>query len=55
MFMKAHKDDLLDDYHSQGYDAIVDPEDYIFMYDMPLILINEDKFEQRKDVKELKG
>lgn len=39
----------------QNYDAIVDPEDYIFMYDMPLILINEDKFEQKKDVKEPKG
>lgn len=31
-------------YREQGYDAIVDPEDLVWSYDMPIIVTNEKKF-----------
>ena len=34
---------LLDKYKSEGYDLIVDPEDYVWNYQMPMILLNSDK------------
>ena len=37
--MKNHMNDLLSDYKKQGYDAIVDPEDYTWA-DYPVILID---------------
>ena len=37
--MKNHMNDLLSDYKKQGYDAVVDPEDYTWA-DYPVILIN---------------
>ena len=37
--MKDHMNDLLSDYKKQGYDAVVDPEDYTWA-DYPVILID---------------
>lgn len=34
----------LEKYEKEGYDAIVDPEDFTWNYDMPLILLNDKKF-----------
>lgn len=39
----------LDEYKKQGYDAIVDPEDFIWNYEMPMILLNDSKFKRTAD------
>lgn len=39
----------LDEYKKQGYDAIVDPEDFIWNYEMPMILLNDSKFKRAAD------
>lgn len=39
----------LDEYRKQGYDAIVDPEDFIWNYEMPMILLNDSKFKRVAD------
>lgn len=36
----------LQEYVKNGYDAIVDPEDFIWNYEMPMILLNNDKFKR---------
>lgn len=44
--VKNKKDDiknLLEKYKSEGYDLIVDPEDYLWNYQMPMIVLNSDK------------
>ena len=40
------KEKIFEDYKNQGYDAIVDPEDYIWNYQMPMIILNDKKFSQ---------
>lgn len=35
-------------YKSIGYDAIVDPEDHLWGYELPLIIMNENKFKREK-------
>lgn len=47
-YMKKHMNEVLKTNASNGYDAIVDPEDTIWNYDMPLILINDKKFKEIK-------
>lgn len=47
--VKNKKDDvknLLEKYKSEGYDLIVDPEDYIWNYQMPMIVLNSDKLDK---------
>lgn len=39
----------LDEYKKLGYDAIVDPEDFIWNYEMPMILLNDSKFKRVAD------
>lgn len=36
----------LDEYKKQGYDAIVDPEDFIWNYEIPMVLLNDSKFKR---------
>lgn len=45
-YIKENKDQVLKKYKDKGYDAIVDPEDYSWNYEMPLILINDKKFKE---------
>lgn len=35
---------FVENYRKRGYDAIVDPEDYVYIYDDPLILVNPSNF-----------
>jgi hypothetical protein len=39
----------LDEYKKRGYDAIVDPEDFVWNYEMPMILLNDSKFKRVAD------
>lgn len=36
----------LDKYAKEGYDAIVDPEDFTWTYEMPVIILNNKKFKR---------
>lgn len=45
-YVGANKDKILDEYKVKGYDAIIDPEDYMALYETPMILINDEKFKQ---------
>lgn len=44
-FINEHGNELFSEYLKEGYDAIIDPEDYTYNYEAPLILLNKDKFE----------
>jgi hypothetical protein len=43
---KGMREQILDEYRKQGYDAIVDPEDYVWNYQVPMIILNNEKFSQ---------
>ena len=43
---KGVREQILDEYRKQGYDAIVDPEDYVWNYQLPMIILNNEKFSQ---------
>lgn len=45
---KDTRNKLLDEYASEGYDAIVDPEDFVWNYERPMIIVNESKFKRDK-------
>lgn len=40
------REKILEEYKQQGYDAIIDPEDYVWNYQMPMIILNNKKFSQ---------
>lgn len=50
-YVKENKESMLKKYKGKGYDAIVDPEDYSWNYEMPLILINDKKFKETSRTK----
>lgn len=39
---------FIEKYKDMGYDAIIDPEDYIYNYNSPMIIINGSKFKRTK-------
>lgn len=39
-----NRDKFISDYKKQGFDAIIDPEDLIYNYQMPMIITNKKKF-----------
>jgi hypothetical protein len=43
---KGMREQILDEYRKQGYDAIVDPEDYVWNCQVPMIILNNEKFSQ---------
>lgn len=43
---KEEVDNLIEKYRSDGYDAIVDPEDYLWNYQMPMIILNTNKIDK---------
>ena len=43
---KDTRKERLEKYEKEGYDAIVDPEDFVWNYEMPMILLNNDKFKR---------
>ncbi len=45
---KETRGKLLDEYRKQGYDAVVDPEDFVWNYERPMILLNDKKFKREK-------
>lgn len=45
-YMKDHLKDIEKEYADKGYDAIIDPEDYMWDYDTPMILLNDKKFKE---------
>lgn len=45
-YMKKNMNDILEENRKLGYDAIVDPEDFTYNYDMPVIFINDKKFKE---------
>ena len=45
---KDTREKLLKDYSDMKYDAIVDPEDFVWNYERPMIIINENKFKRTK-------
>jgi len=45
------REKLLNEYKDMKYDAIVDPEDFVWNYERPMIIVNENKFKRvRQDV-----
>lgn len=42
------RDKFLNEYKDMGYDAIVDPEDFVWNYERPMIIINKNKFKRVK-------
>lgn len=45
---KSIRDQLIDYYKKQGYDAIIDAEDFLNGYEMPMIIVNDSKFKREK-------
>lgn len=45
-YMKDHLKDIEKEYSDKGYDAIIDPEDYMWDYETPMILLNNKKFKE---------
>jgi len=52
---KKNKEKYFDKYAKEGYDAVIDPEDFMWNYETPTYLLNDKKFrrsKQRSIVKE---
>ena len=45
-YMEDHLKDIEKEYSDKGYDAIIDPEDYMRDYETPMILLNDKKFKE---------
>ena len=45
-YMKTNFSEVLKEYRDKGYDAIVDPEDATWNYDMPIIMLNTKKIKR---------
>ena len=45
---KNSREEMLKEYADMKYDAIVDPEDFVWNYERPMIIINENKFKRTK-------
>ena len=44
--IQDHLKDIEKEYSDKGYDAIIDPEDYMWDYETPMILLNDKKFKE---------
>ena len=54
-FMYSEKGEAFIDSLSGKYDAMVDPEDFVLGYQSPLILLNDSKFKESNNPKQIKN